>query len=75
MYEVKNRTSGPVQLVIRSRNSYSPLVERRHSAALTCLNIPGFKTVYVEDERIVNKYLEQCKSSGLLSYKTTTNNK
>lgn len=69
MYEIKNRTAGPVQLVIRSRNSYSPLVERKHSHAFTCLNIPGFRTVLIEDERIVDKYLEQCKTWKLLSYR------
>lgn len=73
MIEIKNITSGPVQLVIRSQNSYSAMVPRKHSAAFTCLNIPGFKTILIEDERIIDKYLQQNESKGLLKSKVLTN--
>lgn len=75
MYEIKNKTPGPVQLIIRSVDSRSPMVERKHSAAFTCLNIPGFKTVLLEDERVIDKYLKQNEKWGLLSHRTLEDNK
>lgn len=73
MIEIKNITSGPVQLVIRSKNSYSSMVPRKHSAAFTCLNIPGFQTILLEDERVIDTYLKQSEKKGLLKSKVLTN--
>jgi hypothetical protein len=53
MIEIKNKTRGPVQLVVRSK-----LAPR----AFTTLNIPGIgnskNVVFVEDERIIPKFLK-----------------
>lgn len=64
MMEIKNRTSGPVQLLVKS---FSP--RREHSNAFTVQNIPGHKTIRLADERIVDEYLQRNKAWGLISYK------
>ena len=60
---------GPTQLVVKS---FSP--RREHAKALTTINIPGNKSVYLSDERIVDEYLERSKKWGLLSAKYIPDN-
>jgi hypothetical protein len=62
MIEIRNKTSGPVQLVVKS---FSP--RREHAKALTVLNIPAKKTRLLKDEQVVDTYLERNIKWGLLS--------
>lgn len=62
MHEVKNLTNGPVQLVIKSLAQ-----DRPHSQALTTLNIPGFQTRYIRDERVIKEYLRREENEGLIT--------
>lgn len=62
MIEIRNKTAGPVQLIVRSFSN-----RREHAKAFTTLNIPGHKTVLLEDERVVPEYLERSKQWKLLS--------
>ncbi len=75
MFEIRNKTAGPIQLIIRSRDSYSPMVPRKHSAAFTCLNIYGFKTILLEDEQVIDKYLKHNEKLGYLSHKVIQDKK
>lgn len=68
MIEIRNKTAGPVQLIVRSFSD-----RREHAKALTRLNIPGHKKIHLADERIVPEYLERCKRWGLLSARTINN--
>ena len=67
MIEIRNRTAGPIQLVVRSFSD-----RREHAKAMTILNIPGRKTILLEDERIVPNDLERKVKWGLLSTRTIT---
>jgi len=62
MIKIRNKTSGPVQLIVRS---FSP--RREHAKAFTCQNIPAHQTILLPDERVVDTYLERSKKWGLLS--------
>jgi hypothetical protein len=67
MIEIKNKTRGPVQLVIRSRKA---------PKAFTTLNIPGVgagnNIYYLEDERNT-EYVERAAKMGLISTRYVTN--
>ena len=69
MIEIRNKTTGPVQLIVRSFSD-----RRKHVKQLTCMNIPGLRTVLIEDERGVDKYIKQAESWGLISTRRITNN-
>ena len=62
MIEIKNKTKGPVQLVVRSRVA---------PRAFTTLNIPGIgngrNVVILEEERIVEKVLERLVKTEMVS--------
>ena len=62
MIEIKNRTAGCVQLIVKS---FSP--RREHSKAFTCLNIPGHKKVRISDKRAVRTYIERSEKWGFIS--------
>lgn len=63
MYEIRNLTSGPAQIVVRSFSK-----RRVNAASLTVLNIPGRQTYFVEDERIIDTYLNRSKDAKMLTY-------
>jgi hypothetical protein len=70
MIEIKNKTRGPVQLVVRSK-----LAPR----AFTTLNIPGIgnskNVVFVEDERIISEILERVEKTGMITTRYIENKK
>ena len=70
MIEVKNKTRGPVQLVVRSR-----LAPR----AFTTLHIPGIgnskNVVLVEEERIIPEILERVEKTGMIATRYIENKK
>lgn len=70
MYEVKNLTKSPVQIVIKSfatknPNSKSFMKPKR----FTTLNIFGNKREYISDERVYESHLETLRKKGLISYR------
>lgn len=60
MIEIKNRTKGPIQLVVKSKAAKS----------FTTLNIPGIgagnNTYFLEDER-QTEYIDRAERLGLIS--------
>ncbi len=62
MIEIRNKTAGPVQLIVRS---FAP--NREHAKAFTSKNIPGRTTILLSDEQVVDTYLERNKKWGFLS--------
>lgn len=66
MIEIKNKTKGPVQLLIRSRRS---------PRSFTTLNIPGVgagnNRFLLEDERNT-EYVERAEQMGLISTRYIT---
>lgn len=66
MIEIKNKTKGPVQLLIRSRKS---------PRSFTTLNVPGVgagnNTYLIEDERST-EYVERAEQMGLISTRHIT---
>lgn len=66
MIEIKNKTRGPVQILIRSRRS---------PKAFTTLNVPGIgggnNTYMLEDERST-EYVERAEKMGLISTRHVT---
>lgn len=66
MIEIKNKTKGPVQVLIRSRKS---------PKSFTTLNIPGIgsgrNTYLMEDERNT-EYVERAEKLGLISTRHLT---
>lgn len=66
MIEIKNKTKGPVQVLIRSRRS---------PKSFTTLNIPGIgsgrNTYLLEDERNT-EYVERAEKIGLISTRHVT---
>jgi hypothetical protein len=66
MIEIKNKTKGPVQVLIRSRKS---------SKSFTTLNIPGIgsgrNTYLMEDERNT-EYVDRVEKMGLISTRHIT---
>ena len=67
MIEIRNRTAGPIQLVVRSFSDH-----REHAKAMTVLTIPGRKTITLAEERIVKNDLDRKVEWGLLTAKTAT---
>ena len=64
MIEIRNKTAGPIQLIVRSFSK-----RREHAKALTTLNIPGRASVVLKDEQVVKEYLERSKQWKLLTYR------
>lgn len=66
MIEIKNKTKGPVQVLIRSRKS---------PKSFTTLNIPGIgsgkNTYLMEDERNT-EYVDRAEKLGLISTRHLT---
>ena len=66
MIEIKNKTRGPVQILIRSRKS---------PKSFTTLNVPGIgsgkNTYMLEDERNT-EYVERAEKMGLISTRHLT---
>jgi len=66
MIEIKNKTRGPVQILIRSRKS---------PRAFTTLNVPGVgagnNTYMLEDERNT-EYVDRAEKMGLISTRHLT---
>lgn len=66
MIEIKNKTKGPVQILIRSRKS---------PKSFTTLNVPGIgagnNTYLLEDERST-EYVERAEKIGLISTRYLT---
>ena len=66
MIEIKNKTRGPVQILIRSRKS---------PRAFTTLNVPGVgagnNTYMLEDERNP-EYVDRAEKMGLISTRHLT---
>jgi hypothetical protein len=66
MIEIRNKTRGPVQLVIKSKKA---------PKAFTTLNIPGIgagnNTYLLEDERNT-EYVERAEKMGLISTRHLT---
>lgn len=66
MIEIKNKTRGPVQILIRSRKA---------PKSFTTLNVPGIgagnNIYYLEDERNT-EYVERAEKMGLISTRHLT---
>jgi hypothetical protein len=66
MIEIKNKTKGPIQVLIRSRRS---------PKSFTTLNIPGIgsgrNTYLMEDERNT-EYVDRAEKMGLISTRHLT---
>ena len=68
MIEIRNKTPGPVQIIVRSFS------ERRTNAkAFTVLNIPGFQIREISDERAIDLYLNRAKREGLITTRYVEN--
>jgi hypothetical protein len=66
MIEIKNKTKGPVQLVIRSRTA---------PKSFTTLNIPGVgagKNIYILEDERNTEYVERAEKMGLISTRYLT---
>lgn len=66
MIEIKNKTKGPVQVLIRSRKS---------PKSFTTLNIPGVgsgKNIYVMEDERNTEYVERAERLGLISTRHLT---
>ena len=66
MIEIKNKTRGPVQILIRSRRS---------PKAFTTLNVPGIgggKNIYMLEDERSTEYVERAEKMGLISTRYLT---
>jgi hypothetical protein len=66
MIEIKNKTRGPVQVLIRSRTS---------PKAFTTLNVPGIgagNNVYMLEDERNTEYVERAEKMGLISTRRLT---
>jgi len=65
MIEVKNKTKGPVSILVKSFS------KKRQNTTKTLTNqlIPGLKSVDISEERAVLSHLEKLKKDGLISFK------
>lgn len=66
MIEIKNKTRGPVQILIRSRRS---------PKAFTTLNVPGIgagNNVYLLEDERTTEYVERAEKIGLISTRRIT---
>lgn len=66
MIEIKNKTRGPVQILIRSRKS---------PKAFTTLNVPGVgagNNVYMLEDERNTEYVERAEKMGLISTRHLT---
>lgn len=66
MIEIKNKTKGPVQVLIRSRKS---------PKSFTTLNIPGIgsgKNVYLMEDERNTEYVDRAEKMGLISTRHLT---
>ena len=68
MIEVRNKTEGPTQLVVRSFSGATD-----DAVAFTVLNIPGRNTYYIEDDRVVQVYVERSEKEGLIAWRKVSN--
>ena len=68
MIEIRNKSAGPVQIVVRSFSD-----RREHAREMTVLNIPGKKTFEISEERVVPGELERKKKMGLINFRTIKN--
>jgi len=69
MLEIRNKTRGPVQLIVKSFSN-----RREHSKSFTTLNIPGLQTVMLEDERVYDVSVERLKKWDMISARYIPNN-
>jgi hypothetical protein len=66
MMEMKNKTKGPVQILIRSRKS---------PKAFTTLNVPGIgagNNIYLLEDERNTEYVERAEKMGLISTRYLT---
>jgi hypothetical protein len=66
MIEIKNKTRGPVQILIRSRRS---------PKAFTTLNVPGVgggNNIYMLEDERSTEYVERAEKMGLISTRHIT---
>jgi hypothetical protein len=66
MIEIKNKTRGPVQILIRSRRS---------PKAFTTLNVPGIgggNNIYMLEDERSTEYVERAEKMGLISTRHVT---
>ena len=66
MIEIKNKTKGPVQVLIRSRKS---------PKSFTTLNIPGIgsgKNIYMLEDERNTEYVDRAEKLGLISTRHLT---
>lgn len=66
MIEIKNKTRGPVQILIRSRKS---------PRAFTTLNVPGVgagNNIYMLEDERNTEYVERAERMGLISTRHLT---
>lgn len=70
MIEIKNKTRGPVQLLIRSKQA---------PRQFTTINIPGIgkdkNTIFIEEEKIVQEILDRVVKLGMISTRYIPNKK
>jgi len=61
MIEIKNKTKGPVQVIVRSRKA---------PRAFTTLNIPGVgkgQNIRLIEDELVTEYIDRVEKMGLIS--------
>ena len=68
MLEIRNKTPGPINLTVRSFSD-----KRVHTNAMTCKVLPGREKCILEDEQVVNTYIERYKKWGLIATKYIPN--
>lgn len=70
MIEIKNKTKGPVQLLIRSRTA---------PRQFTTINIPGIgndkNVILLEEEKIIQEILDRVVKMGMISTRYVPNKK
>lgn len=67
MIEIRNKTRGPVQLVIRSKKA---------PKAFTTLNVPGIgagNNIYLLEDERNTEYVERAEKLGLISTRQLSN--
>ena len=65
MIEIKNKTNGPIQLLIKSKTN----------KGLTCLNLPGIgasKNIYLLEDERHTEYVDRAEKAGFISQKRIT---
>lgn len=67
MREIRNKSEGPTQLVVRS---FAGATDNANE--FTVLNIPGRNIFFIEDDRIVDVYVKRSEQQQLIASRKIT---